>query len=136
MSADDRHRTRGQDHAETRGGDSGASREPTIERAAKACGIGEATLRRWLKDPAFQERYRAVRKESLQAVMNRLQQIAAEAVECLREVAVNSAAPSSARVAAARAVLEAIIKTVELQEIEERLTELEKSAELLKNKRR
>ncbi|MGD0231535.1 MAG: hypothetical protein ABSC19_14460 [Syntrophorhabdales bacterium] len=109
--------------------------EPTIEKAATACGIGEATLRRWLKDPAFQERYRAARRESLQAVMNRLQQIAGEAVETLREVAGNKQAPASSRVAAARVVLETVVKTVELQEIEQRLKELEKSASLIEKGR-
>jgi DNA-binding MurR/RpiR family transcriptional regulator len=110
--------------------------EPTIEKAAKACGIGEATLRRWLKDAGFQERYRAARKRSLETALNRLQQIAGEAIETLRAVAVDQQAPPSSRVAAARVVLETIIKTVELQEIEERLNELEKSASAIGRKRR
>jgi hypothetical protein len=75
------------------------------------------------------------RKQNLETVMRRLQQIAGEAVECLREVAANHQAPPSSRVAAARVVLETIIKVVELEEIEERLTELEKAAGTGKKKR-
>ncbi len=99
--------------------------EPTIEKAAKACGIGEATLRRWLQDTGFQERYRTAKKQTLEAVMGRLQQIAGEAVETLREVAVNEEAPASSRVTAAKAIVETALKAAEIEELEERLTKLE-----------
>jgi hypothetical protein len=108
--------------------------KPTIEKAAKACGIGEATLRRWLKDEGFQERYRAAKKQTLDAVMGRLRQIAGEAVETLREVAVNQEAPPSSRIAAARAVLDMVIKVVEAEEVEDRLTAVEKAV-LTRNRR-
>lgn len=100
--------------------------ESTIQRAAKTCRIGDATLRRWLKDAGFQERYRAAKRQTLEAVMGRLQQIAGEAVETLLKVAVNEEAPASSRVAAARAILDTALKSAELEEIGERLTKLEK----------
>lgn len=108
--------------------------EPTVEKAAKAAGIGFATLRRWLKDEVFQERYRTAKKQTLDAVMGRLRQIAGEAVETLREVAVNQEAPASSRVAAARAVIDTMIKVVEAEELEGRLTAVEKAV-LTRNRR-
>jgi hypothetical protein len=100
--------------------------EPTIEKAARAAGIGFATLRRWLQNDDFQERYRQAKKQTLDAVMSHLQLIAGEAVETLREVAVNREAPASSRVAASRAILETAMKVVEAEEIERRLIELER----------
>lgn len=36
--------------------------EPTLERAAKKCGIGVTTLKWWLQEPAFQRQYCETRR--------------------------------------------------------------------------
>jgi len=97
---------------------------PTITEAARACGIGEATLGRWLQNADFAERYRRARKRALDVAVSRLQQIAADAVETLREVATDSESPAGSRVAAARAILETSLKAGTLEEIEAKLDEL------------
>ena len=38
---------------------------PTISAAAESVGIGESTLRRWLKDRDFLAAYRAARREAV-----------------------------------------------------------------------
>jgi hypothetical protein len=43
--------------------------EPTIAQAAKAAGIGEKTLRRWLKSPEFSLAYDAARRELIDVAM-------------------------------------------------------------------
>jgi len=99
---------------------------PTIAEAAAATGIAEVTLFRWLQDPEFAEAYRAARRETVSQAVAYLQQTAGEAVQALREILANSGAPTSSRVTAARTVLEMALKAVELEDLEKRVTALEK----------
>lgn len=101
--------------------------ETTVAAAAKTARVGEATLARWLKDPQFGERYRQARKQVLEIAVARLAKIAQDAVATLHEVASNSQSPASSRVTAARAIIETALKTVEIEDIQQRLSELEKS---------
>ena len=98
---------------------------PTLTEAARACGIGETTLWRWLQDPDFAERYRQARKRALHIAINRLHRIASDAVTTLQVVANDANAPASSRVAAARVILETVLKMEEVEEIEARLTKIE-----------
>ena len=56
---------------------------PTVETAAAMAGVPEATLRQWLKDPRFDDRYRAARQAVIEDVIARLEQLAGDAVEVL-----------------------------------------------------
>src|SRR3990172_5995700 len=58
--------------------------EPTIEAAAEACGVGQATLWRWMQLPSFQSEYRAARRWLVEASIGTLQYATTEAVETLR----------------------------------------------------
>jgi len=101
--------------------------KPTIPEAAVAVGIGESTLWRWMKDPDFNERYREARCKAFQQAINQLQQASGEAVQTLREVAADSQAPASSRVSAAKSILELAIKSVEMEEIVERVKKIEEA---------
>ena len=102
--------------------------KPTIAQAAEATGIAEVTLFRWLQDSAFAEAYRAARREAVSQAVSYLQGAAGEAVQTLREVMMDTEAPASSRVTAARAVLETSLKAVELQDLEDRIAALEEAA--------
>src|SRR5256885_2253272 len=99
-----------------------------ITDAAKQCGIGEVTLHRWLKEPTFQAAYRDARRAVVQQAITQVQQATGEAVETLRAVMQDPEAPASARVSAAKAVLETALKGVELEDLEARITALEQQA--------
>ena len=98
---------------------------PSLTEAAHQAGIGEATLRRWLKDDAFAEAYREARRQVVQHAIGALQHACSQAVDALKTIMSNPEAPASARVSAAKTVLELALKAVELENIEERLTALE-----------
>jgi len=98
---------------------------PSIAEAARKSGIGETTLRRWMKEPDFAEAYRQARKQVAEQAAARIQLAMGEAVETLRAVMNDSDAPASARVSAARAILETAFKAIEQEEIEQRLQALE-----------
>jgi hypothetical protein len=98
---------------------------PTIADAAHAANISQPTLWRWLQREAFQATYRQARREAVSQAMAYLQQVAGEAVDTLRAVMQDSQKPASARVSAARAVLELAIRGIELEDLEARLQVLE-----------
>src|SRR5262245_29807917 len=61
--------------------------EPTLADAATAAGVGEATLRRWLRLPAFRAAYRRARRELVEEAVGRVQAATGQAVDALLQVA-------------------------------------------------
>jgi transposase-like protein len=98
-----------------------------IEEAAKAAGIGANTLLRWLKVPEFQSAYREARRAAFGQSVARLQQASGAAVSTLLKVMVDASTPASTKVRAADSVLNHSAKAIEIEDIEVRVTELERS---------
>jgi DNA-binding transcriptional MerR regulator len=97
----------------------------SITEAAAQCGLAEVTLRRWLKQDGFQAAYREARRAVVQHAITQVQRATAEAVKTLRAVMQNTEAPASARVSAAKAIIETAVKAVELEDLEARIAALE-----------
>ena len=97
----------------------------TIKSAAKAVGVDDTTLWRWLQDKDFHAAYMTIRRESVSLSIARLQQSTMEAVNTLKAIAKNKKAPSSSRVMAAKAIIEYSIKAVEIEDLAVRLAEVE-----------
>jgi hypothetical protein len=102
------------------------------EEAARAVGIGTATLLRWQKLPEFQTAYRQARREAFGQATARLQQASGAAVATLLKIMVDVNAPHSTRVRAADCVLDRAGKAIEIEDIEARVSELERAAEASK----
>lgn len=98
----------------------------SLPAAAAYAGIGINTLSRYLQDEDFKRQYQEYKREALNQAISQLQSATGEAVTVLREVAKDSTVSPSARVSASRAILDGAIKATELQEMEERLSSLEK----------
>ena len=98
---------------------------PTMLAAAAAAGVGEVTLWRWLQIPEFKEQYRLARREAVSQAVGHLQGACSIAVVALTDVAQDVNCPASARVSAARTVLELALKGVELEDLAVRVEELE-----------
>lgn len=107
--------------------------EPTTHAAAQKSGVSETTLWRWLQEEDFSEAYQAAKSQLLESTLVALQSASVEAVITLKEVMTDTTAQPSARVSAARAVLDTALKAREVLEVEERLAYLEKYLDL-KNK--
>jgi hypothetical protein len=98
----------------------------SLQAAAAASGINEKTLRRWLRDDAvFQIAYREARRQVVQQAIVQVQQATGEAVATLRQVMQAADAPASAKVSAAKTILETAVKAVELEDLEARIVALE-----------
>lgn len=99
---------------------------PTIKEACFSSGISEATAWRWLSsDSKFREQYRLARRQVVEHVIVRIQTDAASAAKVLRDVADDREASASARVSAAKAIIELAVKAVEIGDVEARLEALE-----------
>jgi len=98
---------------------------PTISAAAESVGIGESTLRRWLKDRDFLAAYRAARREAVSQAVGHLQGACSVAVVALTDISQDVNSPASARVSAAKSILELALKGVELEDLAVPVEELE-----------
>jgi hypothetical protein len=104
----------------------------TICAAAEQAGVSERTLLRWLQDDDFQRAYREARRQAVQHAIVRVQRCTREAVDALAEIMTNPEASASARVSAARSVLQLAMQAVQIEDLEARIAALER--ELVRRK--
>jgi AcrR family transcriptional regulator len=100
--------------------------ESSVREAAKTAKLSEPTLYRWLKDEAFKKAYLEARRLATGQAIAQLQQSSAKAVKTLCDVMDGATLQPGARVSAAKAVLELAMKSVELEDLAQRVAELEK----------
>jgi len=96
---------------------------PTIPEAAKAAGVSETTLWRWLQKDDFRKKYRGAQDKVFDGALGSLQGATTEAVNCLRRnLACGNA---SAEVQAAKTILVYTLKAREFFDYENRIAALE-----------
>ena len=98
----------------------------TRAEAAKTAGIGESTLRGYLQDPEFLERYREAFGNLVQDATRQAQQALTLAISTLSELMGNTDEQATARIQAARSTLEYALKLTVQTDVLEQLRELEK----------
>lgn len=101
--------------------------QPNIEKAAAATGISYTTLWRWMQQEDFQARLRYARRQAHSQSTARLQQASSAAVGTLLRMMTDQTAPAASRVRAADSVLNHAAKAIELDDIEVRMSDLEKA---------
>jgi hypothetical protein len=101
--------------------------ERNLDEAAKAVGISPTTLLTWMKAPEFQAALRAARRAAFSQALARLQQASTAAVTTLLKIMLDQNAPPACKVRAAVCVLEQTSKALEIEDIEARIAELERS---------
>ena|SRR5690242_9435632 len=101
-----------------------------IDDAARVAGVGTRTLLRWMKLPEFQAPYREARRAAFGQAVARLQQGASAAATTLLKTMIDPATPASVRVRAAECVMNQATKAIEIEDIEARVSELERAADL------
>ena len=99
-----------------------------VEEAARVAGVSASTLLRWLQVPEFKQSYRQARRDAYSQSIARLQRASSAAVSTLLTVMVDGNAPAASRVRAADCILEHATKAIELEDIEARVSELERAA--------
>lgn len=100
---------------------------PTLKVAAEKAGISYKTLTRYRKNPVFQAAYQEAKKERFNMAMQKAQAYTLEALETLREIQNNPMLNESARVSAAKGILELGTQLHSMEAIEAELAELRKA---------
>jgi hypothetical protein len=98
------------------------------EEAAKAVGVSPKTLLRWQKLPEFERAYREARMAAFRQSTARLQQASSPAVTTLLKILVDPAAPMAVKARCAYYILDQTKKAIETEEMEARVTDLERTA--------
>jgi len=104
------------------------------EEAARTAGVTPRTLYRWQKEPRFQTALRQAKLAAFSQTTGRLHQLSSTAVSILGKVMVDPATPPATKVRAADSILNHTIKAIETENLEARLSELERTAEASRNK--
>jgi phage terminase small subunit len=97
----------------------------TVGEAAKVAGISERTARRYLRNEAVRAALSQALDDALGSVTRQVVQKMTRALGTLEQVHADKLQPASARVSAARAILEAGPKLREAVDLAERVTRLE-----------
>jgi AraC-like DNA-binding protein len=100
----------------------------TVAEAATDAGCSKRTAYRIVADETFQTAYRGAKAELLTAATAALHTHSLSFIETLAEVAKDTKLPGSYRVAASREGLTAMFKAVEILDLAERITALERVA--------
>lgn len=98
---------------------------PTFEDAYKHAGIAKKTALKYRNDPVFKQAYRQAKRDAMDLVTTQLQQSAMEAVRVLKDVMIDEDTPPTTRVQSARAILDNAYKGIELEDMAERLEQVE-----------
>jgi AcrR family transcriptional regulator len=98
---------------------------PTIKAAAKAAGVPESTIYNYLNDEDFSKEYAQRKRAAVQSAADYLQSRVQSATEIINAIMENELTPPQVRVSACRTVLEYHYRVLEIQEIKDRLTQLE-----------
>ena len=104
-----------------------------FEEAARLVDVSPATLLRWQKLPEFQVAYREARRAAFGQAVARLQQGTSAAATTLLKTMIDPSTPASVKVRAAEAIFNHAAKAIEIEDIEARVSELERAAELAKS---
>ena len=100
-----------------------------VDEAARSAGIGTRTLLRWMKDPEFDAAFRAARRAAFGQTTARLQQGSSAAATILMKLMLDANTPASTRVRAAEIIVNHAAKAIEIEDIEARVSALERAAE-------
>lgn len=101
----------------------------TIDGAAAACKVSPRTLKRWLADDEFQREYKAARRRLIESATGKLREAMTKAVAVLNTIAGDLNVAPTARVTAASRILELGLRSHEIEDLADRLSQLERDLE-------
>ncbi|MGA2095221.1 MAG: hypothetical protein ABSH39_02890 [Candidatus Acidiferrum sp.] len=99
--------------------------KPTIAAAAKECGLSVRTAQRRMREPEFEEKFRAARIQLVARTSTRLTANSGRAAAVLRKIFDDARATAGARVAAATNTIRVTMEAFEIEELEKRIRQLE-----------
>jgi hypothetical protein len=101
----------------------------SIEDAARSIDVGPSTLRRWMRMPDFDAAYRQARREVMAQSIARLQQNSGAATTTMLKLMIDPASPPACRLNASRRVIEIGLRGIEVEDMQARVSALERKAD-------
>ena len=101
--------------------------EPSVGKAAQACGVPERTLYRWLDEAGFARAYHDARRKVFGQAIGLVHRYAPMAVQALAKIIVDEKLPCSARVTAALGLLKVGRESIETEDLHARILAMEES---------
>jgi hypothetical protein len=98
----------------------------TNEEAARDAGVTSRTLRRWMKRTEFRQRLHEARRENFARDFAKLQQGTGAAVKILLRTLVDEKVKETLKVGIAKFVIESAQKSLEIEGLDLRISELER----------
>ncbi len=98
---------------------------PTVAIAAQKMGISPRTATRWIRSEAFRDAFVESRRATFTNLQKLLQAGSVGSVEALCSVIADASSAPTARTAAARAVLDGLLRVTEVRDLEDRMARLE-----------
>lgn len=95
-----------------------------IREGCKKAHINRDTFYSWMKEPTFKNEFENQRKEIISAALDELRGLAGEAVSVLRGLL--KAENETIRFKTAIAIVENVLKTMEIEDLKNRLDEIER----------
>ncbi|MGD0777958.1 MAG: helix-turn-helix domain-containing protein [Candidatus Solibacter sp.] len=106
------------------------------EEAAREVGISPNTLLRWIKDPEFDAAYQEARRTAFSQSIALLQDASGAAVKTVLKIMLDSNVSAGTRLRAVEVVLSQGAKAFEMEGIEARVVELERTTGSAKKSRK
>lgn len=100
---------------------------PTVRKAATACGVSEAKIYSRLRDPDFKEKYDRTRYELLIQCAGYLQGITGDALQKMYSIMIDRDTPPQTQLNAAKAIADNNLKLTEQVDVLSQLAELRKA---------
>ena len=107
----------------------------SVEEAARTVKVPPRTLYRWMNDREFDAAFRKAKRTAFAQSLARLQQASSAATSTMLKIMIDPGTPASTRLRAADCVYTHAKQGIEIEDIEARLTELERAAELKEGQR-
>ena len=99
--------------------------EPSVGKAALACGVPERTLYRWLDESSFARAHHDARRKGFSHAMGLVHRYTPMAVQTLAKIMVDERSPCSSRVAAALGLLKIGRESIETEDLHARILAIE-----------
>jgi transposase-like protein len=107
----------------------------SVEEAARAVDLDPNTLLRWLQLPEFKAEYHKARRQAVGQSVVRMQQATGAAGVTILKLMTDPNVHVAVRLRAAECVFDHSIKGIELEDIEARVSELERAADESRSRR-
>lgn len=103
--------------------------EQSVSEAAKTAGVSHTTAYKYLDDETFKAELQRARRKAIDGISHRLRKLGNDAINTLRDNLTDAEATPATKNSTAKIILEFIYRSHELENVTERIDEMERRLE-------